>query len=161
MGSGKSCTGKLLAETLQYNFVDLDEQIEKAEGKSIRLVFMENGEDYFRKKEATILRLVQDKSPIVLATGGGTPCFFDNITFLLENFTCFYLNPDTDLLANRLVKETAVRPVLDSATGYKEILQRIRELQTERGHYYEQADFKISFDETSQHHLHKLILDKL
>ena len=79
MGCGKSSLGKRLARRLNYRFVDLDEEIERQTGRSIAEIFSRDGENYFRQLEANILRQIEWSMPTVVATGGGTPCYFDNM----------------------------------------------------------------------------------
>src|SRR5436853_6290275 len=85
MGSGKTFLGKQLAQLLNYEFIDLDEWIEQREKKSIAEIFSEDGEEYFRKKESQQLKLLAEKNNAVIATGGGTPCFHDNMKWMNDH----------------------------------------------------------------------------
>ena len=78
-GSGKTTMGKQLASILEIPFFDLDAEIENQAGKSIPELFKEEGEDFFREKERSCLRSFLNRDNFILATGGGTPCFFDNL----------------------------------------------------------------------------------
>ncbi len=83
MGSGKTHWGKQVAHRLQLPFFDLDEELVKAEGKSVTDIFAVAGEEYFRLKEKeTMEKLVDDHESLVLSCGGGTPCFFNNIDYM-------------------------------------------------------------------------------
>jgi len=83
MGSGKTTLGKKMAHKLNFNFIDLDEEIEKFENLAINEIFENYGENYFRKVENKMLKKVLNyKQPFVLAVGGGTPCFFKNMSLL-------------------------------------------------------------------------------
>ena len=82
MGSGKSTLGKALAETLGYGYVDTDTWIEQKEGKRISEIFEDSGEEYFRELEQKALCACIQKEKMVIATGGGLPCFFDNMDVL-------------------------------------------------------------------------------
>jgi shikimate kinase len=79
MGVGKSTLGKQLARQLHYSFIDLDKSIEKEEGKSIPDIFAQLGEGYFRKVERQMLLKTAERNHIVVAVGGGTPCFYENM----------------------------------------------------------------------------------
>ena len=92
MGSGKTTLGRKLAYILQYQFIDLDDYIEKQEGRKISHIFEEDGEDYFRKLERVYLHRVIDKEDLVISTGGGTPCFFDNMNQMNEYGKTIYIN---------------------------------------------------------------------
>ena len=79
MGSGKSTLGPQLARNLQYEFIDMDSYIEEKEQLSIPQIFQKQGEDFFRKVEAEALNDLSSKQKVVISTGGGTPCFHDNL----------------------------------------------------------------------------------
>ncbi|NJN78937.1 MAG: shikimate kinase [Saprospiraceae bacterium] len=85
MGSGKSFIGKQLSEQLNFEFCDLDERIETAKNQSIASIFENKGETYFRKLESTILQKTANLKNTIIATGGGTACFFDNMEWMNEN----------------------------------------------------------------------------
>ena len=111
-GVGKTTYGKLLAQKLGLDFLDLDHQIETNIKKSIPEIFEQYGETFFREKERDRLRfLVRNTSDFVLATGGGTPCFFDNITLMNTVGTTIYLNFLMSQIVNHLSKDHS-RPLL-------------------------------------------------
>ena len=113
MGSGKTQTGYFLAKKLGYKFVDLDVFIEEKNGKRIKEIFEEYGEDYFREIERDALKTVtESKENIVISTGGGTPCFFDNMNYMLEHGITVYLKLPTDQLIDRLKENKEKRPVI-------------------------------------------------
>src|SRR5690242_5786179 len=112
MGSGKTHWGKQVAERLQLPFYDLDEVIIQSEQKSVNDIFETSGEEYFRVKEKdTLEKLVEENESMVLSTGGGTPCFFNNIEFMKKYGTVVWLNTHVDILLNRLIKERMHRPL--------------------------------------------------
>src|SRR5512133_3442701 len=91
MGSGKSTAGRELARLLGWSFTDLDTEVEKREGKTIRQIFAQKGEEYFRNLETKVLRDLNTLANSVISTGGGTPCHSDNMDFMLENGLTIYL----------------------------------------------------------------------
>ncbi|HQB87139.1 MAG TPA: shikimate kinase, partial [Bacteroidales bacterium] len=91
MGSGKTTTGKKLASRLSWKFIDLDEFIEEDKGMPVAEIFETQGEDWFRTVEAEALRTVTKAGNTVISTGGGTPCFYENMEFMLQNGLTVYL----------------------------------------------------------------------
>lgn len=100
--SGKSTIGRDLAKLLSYQYVDLDALIESSEGKSIATIFAENGEDYFRAREKELLQAILPDQRQVIATGGGAPCFFDNMSFIKQNGISIFLDVSVDEIVKRL-----------------------------------------------------------
>lgn len=111
-GAGKSYWGKKIATATHKDFFDLDIEIENREQKSIVQIFREHGEKYFRQKESEILKTFEERKNIVLATGGGTPCFYDNMNWLKKNGMTIWIDEPIDLLRNRLLKEKSIRPLI-------------------------------------------------
>ena len=115
MGSGKSTVGKLLAAHLRLPFADLDSLIAQQEQLSIADLFKVKGEDYFRSCEANLLRaLLSDTPAFVIATGGGTPCFFDNMKLLNEQSSTFFLDCDATVIHERITSSEQNRPLFSS-----------------------------------------------
>ncbi len=144
MGSGKTHWGKLLAEKLQMPFFDLDTVITEKENKSISEIFAEKDEEYFRYKEKDVLEeLVNENKEFVMSSGGGTPCFFNNIEFMKKNGKVVWLNTSVEILKQRLLKERATRPLIRNIgeAGLRSYI--IRKLG-ERKMYYEQADIMVN-----------------
>lgn len=137
-GSGKSTVGKQLAERLELPFVDLDEEIEKQAGCSINELFSTRGETYFRKLEnEALLKVVEGHEKAVIATGGGTPCFFDNLDIIKQNGTSLFINPSLQELMNRMLTDELTKRPKFAGEEPKELL---RKLYNERLDYYKQAD---------------------
>lgn len=137
-GSGKSTVSRLLAEKLELDFYDLDAEIEAASGKTIAEIFTE-GEEVFRKLEAaTLLKSITNKKSFVMATGGGTPCFFDGMKVMNESGITIYLDTPIDVLIAR-TKKKQHRPLLkeNPATA-------IRELLSNRQKCYSQAVYSVN-----------------
>ena len=112
MGSGKSTVGKKLAARLKYGFVDTDKSIECVAGKSIPEIFDSDGEPYFRQKETEILRSLEGRKNLVVATGGGAPCHADNMQWMNEQGITIYLEMHPGSIFHRIAPRKSERPVL-------------------------------------------------
>ena len=138
MGSGKTSLGEKLADKLEHEFIDLDAYIEKEEGRTISQIFEEDGEDYFRKLERVYLHRIIDKEDVIISTGGGTPCFFDNMEQMNEYGKTIYINMHPKALIPRLKSSTVTRPLLEGKDD-KEMLDYIFQSLRERERYYKKA----------------------
>jgi shikimate kinase len=143
MGSGKSFVGKQLAEKLNLNFIDLDDLIEAGEGETIAEIFEKRGEAVFRTLERKYLQSTFINKNTILATGGGTACFFDNMNLMNQKGTTIFLNPTVDLLINRLESETAKRPLLQEKTN-KELHSFISQKLENRLKYYQKSKIIVN-----------------
>mgnify|MGYP002344945838 CR=1 FL=1 len=112
MGCGKSSVGKKLAKRLKIDFIDIDTSIEQMTGKSIAQVFDQEGEDLFRQLERSILVSLCSRTNIVVATGGGAPCFFDNMMLMNKSGTTVYIKMHPDSLASRILASDTERPLV-------------------------------------------------
>jgi shikimate kinase len=159
MGSGKSHWGKLLSSRLTLPFFDLDKQITEEEGKSIVEIFEQKGEEYFRMAEKEALYILSEShESFVMACGGGTPCYFNNIDYMNNNGITVWLNTRMDVLFNRLLDEKDARPLLRNLTD-AQLKQYILKKFSERRIYYEQANLVVEESEASvdsliQHIMH-------
>lgn len=142
MGSGKSSLGKGLAHELQLDFIDLDDAIEKKFGRDIPAIFATDGEQHFREMERQVLTEVMERDQVIIATGGGTPCFYDNMEKMNQEGITIYLKMSVDSLTDRLEQDSMGRPMLEGKTGY-ELHQYIGERLLEREPYYVQAHYKV------------------
>ncbi|TLV02637.1 shikimate kinase [Dyadobacter luticola] len=150
MSSGKTTLGKKLARALNYRFVDLDKLIESDQGKPISQIFSENGEAYFREVESRLLKEVTAQRDIVLASGGGTPCFFDNMSVINAMGVSIYLDVPAAELAKRIENHGKDdRPILSGAASLKDTLEA---KIAERTPFYSQAHFTLQGD-IGLHHL--------
>lgn len=143
-GSGKSTMGRALALALKSAFIDLDEYIEKQERESISNLFSSRGESVFRELEAQYLRNFhsgQDKT--IVATGGGTPCFMDNMDYINESGISIYLEVPTEILVKRLIRNSSGRPLL-AEKSETELLAYLNDLHTKRKPYYSRATLGFS-----------------
>lgn len=138
-GSGKSFHGKQLADELDLPFIDLDTIIEQETDTSITKLFSEKGEDYFRSLEATVLRQQSKRSVFVMACGGGTPCFHNNMKFINESGKSIFLNTPVSEIAKRLTaEEKNIRPLLADGDPEKPE-DKLNALLEERIPFYRQA----------------------
>lgn len=138
MGSGKSHTGRALAQRLGHPFIDLDEYIEAQEGMAIAQLFAQRGEAGFRQLEGQRLRELGGQSKAIISCGGGTPCFLDNMEWMNGQGLTIYLRTPPELLAQRLEHGRAERPLLQGLEG-EGLLAFIRQKLAEREACYEQA----------------------
>ncbi len=147
MGSGKSTIGRLLASDLNLTFIDLDRYIEEKEHTKISTLFKQRGEIYFRKKEHEYLNhLLFENENFVLATGGGTPCYGDNMASITNmSDASFYLNLSVNGLVNRLIKEKAERPLIKNIPD-ADLPEFIGKHLFERNFFYTKAHYKINID---------------
>ncbi len=159
MGSGKSRTGEKLAQLLQYPFVDLDEWIIDHAQMSIPLIFREKGEAYFRQLETKALRAQGRKSQLVIACGGGAPCFYDNMAWMNKNGITIFLDATPELLYQRLASEADSRPLLNGKSK-EELLEFIRHKMQERLPFYKKALLHV-FQESNENDLPEQILKKM
>lgn len=143
-GSGKTTLGRALAAHYALPFLDLDAEIVARAGQAIPAIFREHGEAHFRRLEAEALRdLAARPGAAVLATGGGTPCFYHNLTVLNATGCTAWLDVPVAVLAARLAAgaETASRPLL-AAAGPTETW--LRETLGARAQFYAQARVRIA-----------------
>ncbi len=142
--SGKSTLGRQLAKRLDYQFVDTDDLIENQEIATIADIFKYKGEDYFRLVENKILKGIQPNQKLIVATGGGMPCFHGGIDFIKANGTSIFLNVQPEDLLKRIQKSDANnRPLIDKTNSKEELLAHLRKRYEDRLQYYEQADIQI------------------
>jgi len=141
MGSGKTTIGRLLAQELGWDFIDLDEMIERREGMSIESIFDTRGEPYFRRVEMDLLKEIVSKSRTVVALGGGTVTQDATWPLLRRNGVVVYLRCRVDELYRRL-QDDHNRPLLRRLSP-EQRLQKIEELLILREPFYRRADFVV------------------
>ncbi len=148
MASGKSTIGKHLAESMQVPFVDLDMYIETQEKMTIKSIFKEKGEIYFRKIEHLYLKeLLEDPTNTVLSLGGGAPCYAGNIDLIsTSKALSIYLQASIATLSNRLLKEKNNRPLIADLHS-DAVPEFVAKHLFERVSFYEKATYKIKIDE--------------
>lgn len=138
MGCGKSTLGRKLATKLGYDFIDLDHQIEKLVGMPIGAYFAANGESAFRIFESKTLKEFNYPDNCVVATGGGAPCYFDNMQWINENGLSVYIEMPPAALAKRLESGKDKRPLLKDMNE-EELIAFITSKLEERNPFYQQA----------------------
>lgn len=160
-GSGKSTIGKKLAALLELPFIDLDKVIEEHEGQTIASIFESQGESYFRYIERQmLLKTIKRNKDFVMATGGGAPCFFDNIEKMKQAGTTIFLNmPMPHIIQRMSDKGKAKRPLLsglDQDNLEKEFVARF----AYRMAYYQQAHHEIKEGDMDPTHIASLLTSK-
>lgn len=138
-GTGKTTTGKLLAERLGKHFVDIDIEIEQTCGSSVEDIFRLNGEQYFREQEHAVVRSMLQKRNTVIATGGGAILSPDNAAILKRCGVIVALQAPPEIILSRLENDTVARPLLNKPDR----LQIIRKMLTDRAEKYEIADYTV------------------
>lgn len=139
MGSGKSSAGARIARKLGFDFIDLDEAFEQRFRRSVADHIVEAGEDDFRLKEEELLEQLSSlKKDLVISTGGGTPCFSDNIDLINRCGISVYLEMHPKSLAMRLENVKAERPLLRTLPG-ESLIEKVERHLDQRRVFYEKA----------------------
>lgn len=152
MASGKSTFGRILAEKLHYEFIDLDDYIEKNEKSTISDIFKLEGEIHFRKLETQYLNeLLESKKDLVLSLGGGTPCYSSNMKLILESndVKSIYLKASIPTLMARLKNEKGKRPLVAHIETDDMLAEFIGKHLFERSPFYSMANVTITTDNKS------------
>lgn len=145
MGSGKSTLGRGLAKRLNLSFIDMDDYIEERNFRTISQIFKQDGEEGFRKLEEKALLELSEFEDVVIATGGGAPCFFNNIDVIKRTGKSLYLNGTPRVLAQRLLKSKIERPLIKGKSE-DELIAFIDETLSKREKWYKQAEIVLDFD---------------
>ncbi len=142
MGVGKTTLGKQFAKQLHYSYLDLDKEIEKSEGKSIPEIFEQKGEAYFRQLEQRALHATAARNHLVIATGGGTPCYYNNMEWMNEQGKTIYLKANAAFILSRISAFPDKRPLLKGKSP-DELAVFIAELLENRSPYYNKAQLIV------------------
>jgi shikimate kinase len=156
MGSGKTHWGSVWAKENGSTFYDLDEIIESKYGKTITDIFDNEGEEKFRQLESDHLRKFKNKKNFILACGGGTPCFSDNMEWMKSQGKVIYLKAEPEILLKRLMGETEKRPVIKKVNP-TELLRFIQNKLEEREPFYSMANFILKVEELNEKSLSDLL----
>ncbi|WKK75000.2 shikimate kinase [Marivirga salinae] len=152
-GSGKSYWGKLWAENIKVLYFDLDEVIETNEGFSINEIFQNEGEEHFRNLETFYLnKLIDNYEGFILSTGGGTPCFNNNIKLMNEEGVSIFLNPPIKETAKRIWKPNGgnKRPMFSECNSLNDVELILNRLYKKRLPFYQEANKELNkWDENS------------
>ena len=143
MGSGKSAVGWQLKKLLSYPMIDMDEEIEKREGRRISEIFDTDGEAYFRDVETEVLRELSGRELLLISCGGGIPIREENRKIMKEHGKTVYLTAEPETVALRLEKDTS-RPLLQNRKGVEEIRTM---MESRRAAYEDVADLTLATDD--------------
>ena len=156
MGSGKSYWAEKLKKKLKVPAYDLDALVEMMEEKTVQEIFAEDGEDYFRKAEAKMLRLFAEKKQCIVACGGGTACYNDNMKWMNKQGITIWIDEPVDTLFQRLIKEKAHRPLIKSKND-NDLHIFLKNKLEERRAFYDQSTYKLSGDELTESKFVKIL----
>jgi shikimate kinase len=148
MGCGKTTLGRELASELKLTFIDLDAFLEEKYFRTIPQIFAEEGEESFRRKERRVLEEVSTFDDVIIATGGGAPCFFDNIDLMNQSGFCVFLDVDVDALVERLTSAKTERPLIKGKSK-DELSAFIEEMMKKRRPFYEKARYILKGNKIS------------
>lgn len=156
MGTGKSHWSKQWAALNNMTFIDLDVLIETAEGQSVIDIFENAGEDYFRVKEASILRdqLLHDNC--IISCGGGAACFYDNMQWMNENGFTVYLSATAPYILKNVMDEKEKRPLIKNVNE-AELLFFVEQKLKERVSFYNQAKLTLEAETLNEKSLDQII----
>lgn len=144
MASGKSTVGKKLANKIGLPFVDLDDYIEEKYNTTIRLLIYDKGIDSFREIEKQALEILINKyNNVMISTGGGTPCYFNNMDLMNRSGITIYLEVDIPILVNRLMNSKKDRPLIWGKSR-EDLTVYAKDLLARRQAYYEKAQHTVN-----------------
>ena len=146
MGSGKTTLGKAYARVNDMEFIDLDWYIEERMHKTVSELFAERGESGFRELERKMLHEVGEFENVMIACGGGTPCFYDNMDYMNDVGDTVFLDVCPDVLFRRLKIAKVKRPLLADKTDV-ELMNFIVEALEKRLPFYIRARFRFNAEE--------------
>lgn len=142
MGSGKSTLGNKLAREMGLTFVDLDKYIEERNCKTVPQLFADLGEPGFREKERKALEEISEFTDVIIATGGGAPCFYDNMELMNRTGITVFLDIHPSVLAERLQKSKTERPLIHGKSR-TELIRFIDESLKLRIPFYSKARIRM------------------
>lgn len=160
MASGKTTTGKRISKKYNLEFIDLDAYIEQRYFMTVSQIFAEKGESGFREIERNMLKEVAEFENVVVAAGGGTPCFFDNMEIMNNSGETVYLKTSPENLCKYLrMNGTDKRPLVKGKTD-EELLEYVSTTLAKREPFYSQAKHTIASEDFSDVLFDQLIAKK-
>ncbi len=160
MGSGKTYWGRLWSQQNDIDFFDLDEMIEQHQKKTIIKIFEEEGEAIFRNIETETLKIFTENNNCIIACGGGTPCYNDNMHWMNENGITVYLSASPQYIYNRVIEEKDRRPLIRDLNN-TDLLLYIEQKLKEREPIYKQAELIFQVEELNAASFQKIIICNL
>lgn len=142
MGAGKTTVGRALAKETGMQFYDLDWYIEARMHKTVPQLFAERGEDGFRQVEHNLLHEAAEFEDVIISSGGGTPCFFDNMEYMNAQGDTVYLKAEPDVLCAHLKMGKVKRPLLEGKSQ-EELRGFIADQLAQREQYYMKAKYVL------------------
>lgn len=157
-GSGKTTIGNTLADMFGFKFHDLDRIIVNKAGLEIKEIFSEYGEEHFREIERSLLtEKIESNEDFIMATGGGTPCYYNTMDLLKRKGTVVYLDVPIDELTNRLYQHPTDRPLL---ANKETISQDLSALVANRDSIFKQADIVLKGSNIDARQLYSILEDQ-
>ncbi|MBD2755817.1 shikimate kinase [Spirosoma validum] len=153
--SGKSTLGKGIADALHYRFIDTDKLIVREEGRSIADIFAQSGEAYFREAERRVLRTIQPGGSYVVSTGGGMPCFHENMAYINATGVSVFLDVPVDVLTRRILAHAHEDRPLNNPSD-PELLTVLQKRYETRFPVYSKANIIVSGETTKDDILSRL-----
>lgn len=160
MGSGKSTAGEKLAAKLNYDFIDLDKFIESEYKQTIPEIFATKGEKEFRAMEHNALKKLIEKDNLIIACGGGTPCYYENIELMNNNGVTVYIKMSVDMLVSRLMNAKVKRPLIENKTE-KELHAFVNRQLEKREDIYHQAQYTVKGKDLDINELAKFVKEQV
>ena len=160
MGAGKTTLGKAFAREMNLSFVDQDWYIEERFHKTVQEIFAERGEQGFRELERQMLHEIAEFENVVISTGGGAPCFYDNMDFMNQKGDTVFLNVTPEVLFSRLKMASQNRPILRGKSN-EELKAFIAKTLEKRAPFYSKAKYIFNADELEDIYQIKSSVNKL
>lgn len=153
MGAGKTVVGKALAASLNLPYLDLDEEIERIEGKSVYRIFADEGESYFRRREWEVLQSLEE-GDLILSVGGGAYTIDDNINLINERSHSVWLTCDINICIERCAATAAQRPLFNDPVEFAKLYKH-------RQQYYKRAHFHVDSNSDSPQQIAEKIIETI
>jgi shikimate kinase len=159
--SGKTAVGKLLADILEWDFLDTDLLIEQAEGSSIEAMVDKKGWDHFREVEREVVKRISEKDNLIIATGGGVVMNDENVKNLRDNGVVVWLKADVNILKERMDSDKESGRVRPSLTGDDPVVEIKKVLDIRIPFYQEAGDFEVDTGKLNIQQVADLIIERI